>query len=263
MKSKVNWLAYNDLAWTDQIISGPDDYSEETELLVKAIREHSSCKIKTILHLGCGAGFSDHTFKKHFTVTGVDISHRMLDIARKVNPEVTYHHGDMKNIELGELYDAVVVPDSIDYMRSEDELLAVLATANKHLKPGGMLLIVGHPAERFRQNSFVYTGSNQDVEITIFEHNYIPAHPGTGYEATFVYLIRRHGELEIYADRHFLGLFKLQTWLALFDKAGFENLVQINMDHTYDRFTMAEGRYPQLVFICSKPQARSSKCPPS
>ncbi len=254
MKNETNWLAYNDLAWTDQIISGPDDYAEETELLVKAIKEHASCEIKTLLHLGCGAGFNDNIFKRHFKVTGVDISHGMLDVARKVNPEIIYHHGDMRTIELGECFDVVIIPDSIDYMRTEDELFSVMLTANKHLKPGGMLLIVAHPAERFSQNNFVYSGSNKDVEITLFENNYIPDSSETGYEATLIYLIRRHGKLEIYTDRHLLGLFKLQRWLDLFNQAGFENLVQINMDHTYDRFIMGEGKYPQLVFICSKPQ---------
>jgi SAM-dependent methyltransferase len=254
MKSETSWLAYDALAWTDSIISPPDDYAEETELLVKALKENSTGEIKTILHLGCGAGGNDYILKKHFKVTGVDINQGMLDIARKVNPEIIYHHGDMRNVELGECFDAAAVPDSIDYMKTEDELFGVMMTAQKHLKPGGMLLIVAHPAERFSHNNFVYTGSNQDVEITIFENNYIPAPPGTGYEATLVYLIRRQGKLEIYTDRHFLGLFKLQTWLELFSTAGFKNVIQINMDHTYDRFIMDEGKYPQLVFICCKPR---------
>jgi len=256
MKNKTNWLAYNDLAWIDQIISGPDDYAEETEGLVQALLDHSSGEIGTILHLGCGAGFSDSIFKRHFNVTGVDISPGMLDIARKVNPEITYLLGDMRNIELGECFDAVVIPDSIDYMRTEDELFDAMKTAKRHLKPGGKLLIVAHPAESFIQNNFVYIGENKEVEITLFENNYIPDSSESGYEATLIYLIRRQGKLEIRTDRHFLGLFKLPRWLDIFNKAGFENLVQINRDHTYDRFILGEGRYPQLVFICSKSKSR-------
>jgi SAM-dependent methyltransferase len=262
MESKTSWLAYDALAWTESIISPPNDYTEETTLLVKALKENSTGEIKTILHLGCGAGGNDYTFKKYFKVTGVDISYGMLDIARKVNPEIIYHHGDMRNIELGEYFDAVVVPDSIDYIRTEEELSSVMMTANKHLKPGGMLLIVAHPAERFIQNNFVYTGSNQDVEITIFENNYIPSSPGTGYEATLVYLIRHYGKLEIYTDRHFLGLFKLQVWLDLFNKAGFDSLVQADMDHVYDRFIVNDGKYPQLIFTCTKPQQNTGSANP-
>lgn len=258
MKDETNWLAYSDLAWVDQIISGSDDYAEETDLLVKTIMEHSSCEIKTILHLGCGAGFNDYTFKRYFQVTGIDISPGMLDIARKVNQEIDYHYGDMRNIELGKSFDAVVVPDSIDYMRTEDDLFSAIMTANKHLKSGGMLLIVAHPAELFSQNNFVYTGSDQDIEITVFENNYVLAPPKRGYEATLLYLIRRHGELQIFSDLHLLGLFKLQKWLELINKAGFDNIIQTNMDHTYDRFVMDGGKYPQLVFICSKCQENTA-----
>jgi SAM-dependent methyltransferase len=257
MKNGTGWLAYNVLAWTDAIISPPDDLAIETELLVKALNENSSYEAKTILHLGCGAGGNDYTLKKHFRVTGVDISQGILDVARKVNPEIIYHLGDMRNIELGQDFDAVVVPDSIDYMRTEDELLAVMMTAKKHLKPGGMLLIVAHPAERFSDNNFVYIGSNQEVKITIFENNHIFS-SGTGYEATLVYLIRSQGKLKIYTDRHFLGLFKMQIWLELFGQAGFENPVQVNMDHIYDRFIVDEGKYPQLVFICKKPRENAA-----
>ena len=251
---KTEWLTYNELAWTDLMISGTYDVDEETELLVKTIMEYSSGDIRTVLHLGCGAGLNDYTFKKHFKVTGVDISQGMLDIARKINPEIIYHEGDMRSIELGEVFDAVIVPDSIDYMRTEDDLFSVMMTANKHLRSGGMLMVVAHPEEMFHQNNFVYTGSDNDTEITVYENNYIPASPGTGYEATFVYLIRRHGKLEIYTDRHFLGLHKLQTWLDLFTRAGFEDIVQIDMDHTYERFVMKGGEFAQVVFICRQPQ---------
>ena len=58
--SKPKWLAYNDLAWTEPIIDPPDEYAEETGLLVNAIREHSASEVKTLLHLGCGAGGHDY-----------------------------------------------------------------------------------------------------------------------------------------------------------------------------------------------------------
>jgi ubiquinone/menaquinone biosynthesis C-methylase UbiE len=87
MKSETKWLAYDTLAWTDAIISPPEDYAEETELLIQALKKHSTGEIKTILHLGYGAGGNDYIFNKHFKVTGIDISPGMLDIARKTNPE--------------------------------------------------------------------------------------------------------------------------------------------------------------------------------
>jgi len=104
MKNGNILRAYSDLAWTELIVASPDEYVEETELLVNAIKERSKIEVKTLLHLGCGAGGNDYTFKRHYKVTGVDISENMLEIARDLNPEAVYHHGDMRTIELGELF---------------------------------------------------------------------------------------------------------------------------------------------------------------
>jgi SAM-dependent methyltransferase len=246
------WLAYNELAWTETILAPPDEYEETTEPLINAIREHSVNEVETLLHLGCGAGGNDYIFRRYYQVTGIDISEKMLEIARELNPEAVYYHGDMRTIELGELFDVVVAPESIDYMKTEDELYSAIMTAQKHLKPGGLFLVVANIAERFSQNNFVYTGSRDDIEITLFENNYIPPYPGTTYEATLVYLIRRNGKLEIYTDHHVLGLFKLETWLDLLKKAGFDTNKQISMDHAYDRFMVGEGKYPRSMFVCRK-----------
>ena len=74
MSRRTKWLAYNELAWIDHIIAPPDEYAEETELLINAIKEHSVNEVKTLLHLGCGAGGNDYIFKRYYQVTGVDIS---------------------------------------------------------------------------------------------------------------------------------------------------------------------------------------------
>ncbi|NNF97449.1 MAG: class I SAM-dependent methyltransferase [Halobacteria archaeon] len=242
------WLSYNDLAWTESIISSPDDYAEETEFYVNTIKENSEIEIKTLFHLGCGAGGNDYIFKKYFKVTGIDISDGMLEIAKKINPEVTYLHGDMRSIELNERFDAVAIPDSIDYMTSLPELRSAISTACKHLKPGGVLLIVAKTREEFWENNFYYTGSKDGTEITVFENNYIPKPNRGTYEATLVYLIRHEGRLSIHTDCHKLGLFSQTAWLSLLKNAGLK-VKQSRLDGAYDRFILGVGEYPMQVFI--------------
>ena len=249
---KPKWLAYSDLAWTESIVVTPDDFTDETELFAKLIEENSRIETKTLLHLGCGAGANDFTFKKHFSVTGVDVSEAMLDIAEKLNPEVTYVSGDMREIELKQCFDAVTIPDSIGYMTTTEDLRAAIDTVCKHLKSGGVLLIVAYTSEAFRENNFVYTGSTEDTAVTIFENNHLSETTPTTYEATFVYLIRRKGELDIRTDCHTLGLFPLTTWISLLHEAGYE-VKQMRLDHSYDRFILGEGGYSLLVLICNKP----------
>lgn len=249
---KNEWKAYSDLAWVDPIVSPPKDGIEETELYSKAIKENSKIEIKTLLHLACGAGINDYTFKKHFEVTGVDISESMISLARELNPEIEYIQGDIRAIELEEKFDAVAIPDSIDYMKTEEELKKAIVTANKHLNPGGVLLIVANLKETFKENNFVYTGKNGDIEITIFENNYISRDNNSIYEATIIYLIRNEGRLETHTEIHTLGLFDKKTWLSLLKEEGFY-IKETGEEHFYDRYILEDGKYSQHIFICEKP----------
>ena len=249
MNQNMKWLAYNKLAWTEPIICPPKECYEEVESLSKTIINNSKIKPKTLLHLGCGAGIYDYTFKRHFNVTGVDISDGMLKIAKKFNPKVKYVHGDMREIRLKPRFDAVAIPESIGYMTTVKDLRKAINTAYSHLKTEGILLIVAHIQDNFKENNFVYTGSKNDINITIFENNRIINK--TSYEATIIYLIRRKKKLEIYSDKHTIGLFKLDTWNKLLKESGF-NVKKIKAKNTYDRFMLQDGDYPRAVFICRK-----------
>jgi len=249
---KNNWISYCDLAWTESILTTPDDYTDETEFYVNLIRENVEGEAKNLLHLGCGAGGHDFTFKRHFKVTGIDISEGMLKIARATNPEIAYIQGDMRRIDLKETFDAVVIPDSIDYMTTPAELRKAVITAFRHLRPGGALLIVAKIREEFRDNNFCYTGAKDGIEVTIFENNHVPPRNPSTYEATFVYLIRREGELSIHTDRHRLGLFSQTEWRSILKDAGLR-VKQVRLDGVYDPFIIGEGTYPMQVFIGLKP----------
>lgn len=242
------WIAYNDLAWTEDWLADPTDYEDEVATYLGLIQQYAAAPHQTLLHLGSGAGGMDHSFKRHFTVTGVDLSAGMLAKARATHPDIEYLEGDMRTLRLGRLFDAVAIPDSIDYMATLDDLRSAIATAVAHLKPGGVLLVVGKPQEQFQNNNFAYTGERQGIHITLLENNYInPHHPNT-YEATLVYLIRQNGDLTMHQDRHILGLFPQATWEQVFRDAGL-TLHQHSLDGLYDPYLLAEGSYPQTIFV--------------
>lgn len=242
------WQAYNDLAWTEDLLANPADCAEEASGFVAQLRQCASGPPRTLLHLGCGAGAHDATFKRHFDVTGVDISPGMLERARGRNPEIAYVEGDMRSVRLGRVFDAVIIPDSIDYMVTRADLRAALETAAAHLKPGGVLLVVCKPREIFQNNNFAYTGARDDVQVTLLENNYINPHRPETYEATLVYLIRRRGELTLHTDRHVLGLFPRAVWDQAFADAGF-HMQATNLDGAYDPYLLGDGAYPQLVYV--------------
>jgi len=256
MKQKIiipmEGQAYGDLAWIDTVLDSAQMYATETETIVKIIQDYDK-NVKTMLHLGCGSGNSDYTFKKYFRVTGVDISSDMLEIARTQNPEVIYHQGDMKKIRLKKKFDSVVIPDSIGYMTTLEDLKKALVTAYEHLKPGGILFVMALLSEDFKENNFVYTGSKGDVEVTIFENNYIHNIVKYTYESTMIYLLRQKGQLEIYTDTHLLGLFPKGSWLELFKDVGFIKIEEKSTNDLYDDYLLGKGEYLLELFLATKP----------
>lgn len=240
-------IAYNELAWTEDFLASPEECEDEVLFYIDRILEASEKKPGTLLHLGCGAGNHDVHFRKHFKVTGVDISPGMLKKARALHPDIEYIEGDMRTARLNRTFDAVAVPDSIDYMATEENLRSALCTAAVHLKPGGVLLVAAKPAETFRDNNFAYVGEKGDVHVTVLENNYIhPIRPDS-YEATLVYLIRNRGELTIRTENQVLGLFPMAVWENLFAEEGF-TMSQAVLNGVYDRFVLNDGEYPITVF---------------
>jgi SAM-dependent methyltransferase len=243
-----SWIAYNELAWTDDLLSDPSDCEDEVAGYIDLIKHHSSHAPGTLLHLGCGAGVHDAIFKRHFAVTGVDVSRGMLEQARHRHPDVQYIEGDMRTVRLGREFDAVAIPDSIDYMSSFAELTMAIGTAAAHLKPGGVLLVVGKTREIFSDNNFAYTGEQEDLHVTLLENNFINPYRPDSYEATLVYLIRQRGELTIHTECHVLGLFTHDAWEKVFAEAGF-TMQETDLHGAYDQYLLGGGEYPLKVFI--------------
>jgi SAM-dependent methyltransferase len=240
---------FHDLSWIWPIMSPPEDYVEETEFFSRVIKEHSKIEVKTLLHLGCGGGRNDYTFKKHFDVTGIDISEEILKIGKDLNPEVHYLSGDMRSMKLERTFDAVAAFDSINYMKTEDDLHQTFLTAHEHLNPGGVFLtVVEENRERFKQHrTIASTHSQGDVHITFIENSFDPEPEDTHFEMTFIYLVRKRGQLEIHSDSHLWGLFAIETWRKLLEKTGFQ-VEQIKFEHsTY----LEDDSLP--MFVCLKP----------
>jgi SAM-dependent methyltransferase len=238
---------YKDLSWTWPIISPHEDYIEEAEFFAAKIKKHAKIKIKSVLNLGCGGGHMDWTLKNHFDITSIDISPDMLKLARKLNPEVEYIKGDMRTVWLNRKFDAVVIHDSILYMRTLDELKAAFKTAYEHLKNNGLMITYCEEwPEHFVQNTIRTQKETKDnIEIIFIENYYDPNPSDTTYEGTFIYLIRRDGKLDVYKDFHTLGIFPLENWRRVIKEVGF---VLHETKFTHSDFAKNES-YPMFVGV--------------
>lgn len=251
ISNQMHWTVYNDLAWVEPIICSVEDEKEACLQICAQLKSMADGECGTMLHLGCGAGYYDAAFKEQFRVTGVDISPGMLELAKGLNPQVNYIKDDMRSLRLGERFDAVVIPDAIDYMLTGDDLSQALATAHDHLRPGGLLMINSLLQDLFEENNFVYAGSKDGVEVTIFENNYSSDLNPDQYEAVFCYLIRRAGKLEIHSERHVLGLFSRDYWHRSLEEIGFR-IIQTSDSAAYEESNLGQGQYIRTNFIAQK-----------
>ena len=245
------WIAYNELAWTEEWLADPAEYEQEVMVYVDLIKRTAAEPPNTLLHLGSGAGGHDTIFKRHFSVTGVDLSPGMLNKARLKHPDIEYIEGDMRTLRLNRKFDAVAIPDSIDYMASQEDLQQALQTAVMHLKTGGVVLLVAKTKEIFQNNNFAYTGEKNGIHVTLLENNYLNPFRPNIYEATLVYLIRQKGELTIHTEQQVLGIFSRAIWDELFKNAGI-TMQMANLDGLYDSYLLNDGEYPLQIFVGQK-----------
>ena len=233
---------YKDYQWIWDLISTTEEYKDLSEYIIEKIIQYQSLETKTLLHLGCGSGCMDYHLKTRFEVTGVDLSEAMLSSAKSKNPECEYFIGDMRDFKSYRKFDAVIIPDSIDYMLTVEEINQVYKNAKQLLKKNGLfLVIIGYEPDKFPQNrTTVDEVADKNKVVTFVENNYVPDFSKSFFEATFIFLIRENGMLETNIDVQTLGLFKRETWFGALQATGFEveiiddpYLVEIEQEGTY------------------------------
>ncbi len=86
------------------------------------------------------------------------------------------------------------------YMTTLGDLNETIMNAARHLKTGGILLVVADREGDFRENTFSCSGEEENVHVTVFEDNHIVSN--SIYEAAIACLIRQEGELYALTQDH-------------------------------------------------------------
>ena len=129
---------YSELAPWFHHVTHPDEAAHVARLSTAACRGAA----KTLLELGSGGGNNASHLKAHFSCTLTDVSPDMLALSRTLNPECEHIVGDMRTLRLEQLFDIVFVHDAINYMTTEADLRAAIATAAAHIRPGGAAIFM-------------------------------------------------------------------------------------------------------------------------
>jgi SAM-dependent methyltransferase len=150
------------------------DYEKECNY-IEALFAKYHYQPKTILDLGCGTG--GHALvlaKRGYTVSGVDRSASMLEIARRKAEdrrlEIELIEGDLTRISTNKKYDAVISMFAVmGYQTTNTAFATACKVARDCLVPGGIFMfdcwhghavIADKPAPRLRE---INTGSGEKI----------------------------------------------------------------------------------------------------
>ena len=258
---------YNDLAWLWPIVSPPAEYIAEAAQWRDIIRSRlpagsgrgtgtgtaagrrggsGGSSLPSLLDLGCGGGHLLSHLTPDFVTEAVDLSPPMLELSRRLNPQTQHHIGDMRSIRLGRAFDVVAIHDAINYMLTEADLAAAMATAAAHLKPGGLALL----APDWLRDTFAgpkvidWTRRDRAVDITFIEYIADPDPTDSAIESVFLFIINRDGRITVEQDRHLSGLFAESVWRRLLAEAGLT--AELVATEGY------EGGFGETLFVCRR-----------
>jgi SAM-dependent methyltransferase len=99
-----------------------------------------------VLDLGCGGGepMAAYCIEKGFNVTGIDIAEPMIALCRQRFPGHTWQTADMRGLDLGRRFAAILAWDSFFHL-SPDDQRSMFAAFARHAAPGCSLLFTSGP----------------------------------------------------------------------------------------------------------------------
>jgi len=233
---------YADLAPWWPLLSPPSHYGEEAEDLLPSLLRSSDAPPRTLLELGCGGGSLAFHLKRHLQLTLSDRSPQMLDVSRAVNPECEHAAGDMRSLDLHRTFEVVLIHDAIMYAADAASLQATIASAHRHCRQGGGLLILPDCVrETFVPGTSTGGEDGSDGRgLRYLEWTWDPDPDDETFLTAFSLLLREtDGSLRTELDVHRCGLFGRAQWSKWLEQAGF-------------RVTSRTDPWRREVFVCTR-----------
>lgn len=119
-----------------------------------------------VADIGCGPGLiTGHLHERGLDVFGIDLSPRMVDIARREHPGVRFRVGSMTDLDLADgslgavlaFYSVIHVPDA--------EVPDVFAGFHRVLRPGGLVGVGFHVGDRDHLKTEGYGGHPMSLHV--------------------------------------------------------------------------------------------------
>lgn len=219
--------AYTDFAGCYDLFMDNVPYDSWSNNLINYFKQYNIQSNSIICELGCGTGqITRRLAKAGYDMIGIDLSYEMLDIARETSEEsILYLCQDMREFELfGTVAAIVSICDSINYLRSTEELLKVCILANNYLDPKGLFIFDINSSYKYSHilasNTFA---ENRDEGSFIWENEYDSINRDNYYNMTF-YMMNDEGTFDRFEESHIQHSFSIDEVTECINKSGLKLL---------------------------------------
>lgn len=213
-----------------------------------------------ILELACGTGrITIPLAEAGNSVTGIDISSDMLQVAREKSKELDLHinwiEGDMRNFKLNQKFDLLILPfNSMCYLKTLDELENLFCCVREHLSSNGKFIIdVFNPnLDILRRSSnqkylIAEYRDEEDRKISVSENNVYDNATQVNRITNF-YKVQGNFETKVYTENLDLRMFYPQELDAILKYNSF-SIVQKFGDFKGNEFN---SESPKQILVLEK-----------
>jgi len=196
------------------------DYESESKRLRRLIGRHKRSDGNSLLDVASGTGRHLYYLEAWFDAEGLDINPKMLAIARKRNPGMKFHQGNMRTFKLTKRFDVITcLFSAIGYMTTLAQLRGAVRNMSAHLRPGGVLIIEPWISPRDFKSGSLHAVLVNQPKLKLARIGRSIAHGKTS-TIQFHYLIATPKTTRHFSESEKFGLFTRAEYTSAFRAAG-------------------------------------------
>ncbi len=200
---------------------------------IKTLFEKYHMPMEIVCDLGCGTGqMTRRLASLGYDMIGIDMSYDMLMEARTAEDSegILYLCQDMRSFELYGTVGAVVsLCDSINYLRSSEELLQVCRLVNNYLDPGGLFIFDIKTEHYYKKLGNSVIAENREEGSFIWENDYDEINRDNNYYLT-IYEENDDGTFDRFEEEHVQHAFSQKEIVGAIKNSGLDFLEVLDVD---------------------------------